>query len=96
MEVGIRNIKFVVLYIYMIKCFSVFPKTDYTYSAKSQCRYEIAPGILAMPNMSRRSIHSDTSGAYDSTSMEKERESDVNISTVSVQATFNIHDHLKC
>ncbi|XP_034189562.2 uncharacterized protein LOC117608476 [Osmia lignaria lignaria] len=60
---------------------NVFPKTDYTYSAKSQCRYEIAPGILAMPNMSRRSIHSDTSGAYDSTSMDKERESDVNIST---------------
>ncbi|XP_031843742.1 uncharacterized protein LOC116431864 isoform X2 [Nomia melanderi] len=38
---------------------NVFPKTDYTYSEKSQCRYEIAPGILAMPNMSRRSIHSD-------------------------------------
>ncbi|XP_076246899.1 uncharacterized protein LOC143186917 isoform X2 [Calliopsis andreniformis] len=39
---------------------NVFPKTDYTYSEKSQCRYEIAPGVLAMPNMSRRSIHSDT------------------------------------
>ncbi|XP_078040167.1 uncharacterized protein LOC144471721 [Augochlora pura] len=39
---------------------NVFPKTDYTYSQTSQCRYEIAPGILAMPNMSRRSIHSDT------------------------------------
>ncbi|XP_043496767.1 uncharacterized protein LOC122520650 [Polistes fuscatus] len=38
-----------------------FPKTDYTYSQKSQCRYEIAPGILAMPNMSRCSIHSDSS-----------------------------------
>nr|XP_033330499.1 uncharacterized protein LOC117222734 isoform X1 [Megalopta genalis]XP_033330501.1 uncharacterized protein LOC117222734 isoform X2 [Megalopta genalis] len=38
---------------------NVFPKTDYTYSQTSQCRYEIAPGILAMPNMSRRSIHSD-------------------------------------
>lgn len=38
-------------------CFSVFPKTDYTYSPTSQCRYEIAPGVLAMPNMSRRSIH---------------------------------------
>lgn len=36
---------------------SVFPKTDYTYSQTSQCRYEIAPGILAMPNMSRTSIH---------------------------------------
>lgn len=39
---------------------SVFPKTDYTYSERSKCRYEIAPGILAMPNMSRRSIHSNT------------------------------------
>ncbi|XP_026295317.1 uncharacterized protein LOC551485 isoform X2 [Apis mellifera] len=38
---------------------SVFPKTDYTYSETSKCRYEIAPGILAMPNMSRRSIHSN-------------------------------------
>ncbi|KAG8042309.1 hypothetical protein G9C98_004943 [Cotesia typhae] len=35
----------------------VFPKTDYTYSPTSRCRYEIAPGILAMPNMSRTSIH---------------------------------------
>lgn len=43
----------------MYKCFSVFPKTDYTYSQTSQCRYEIAPGVLAMPNMSRRSIHAD-------------------------------------
>ncbi|KAL6264084.1 hypothetical protein P5V15_004163 [Pogonomyrmex californicus] len=39
---------------------NVFPKTDYTYSPTSQCRYEIAPGILAMPNMSRQPIH-----AYD-------------------------------
>lgn len=43
-----------------------FPKTDYTYSQKSQCRYEIAPGILAMPNMSRRSIHSDGSNNINS------------------------------
>lgn len=43
----------------MYKCFSVFPKTDYTYSQASQYRYEIAPGVLAMPNMSRRSIHAD-------------------------------------
>lgn len=47
------------------KCFSVFPKTDYTYSKASQCRYEIAPGILAMPNMSRRSIHSDTDSSIE-------------------------------
>ncbi|KAG7199545.1 hypothetical protein KM043_014156 [Ampulex compressa] len=45
---------------------NVFPKTDYTYSQASQCRYEIAPGILAMPNMSRRSIHSDGSSTISS------------------------------
>lgn len=45
---------------------SVYPKTDYTYSRASQCRYEIAPGILAMPNMSRRSIHSDCSSTHGS------------------------------
>ncbi|XP_011352313.1 uncharacterized protein LOC105288045 isoform X2 [Ooceraea biroi] len=38
---------------------NVFPKTDYTYSKASRCRYEIAPGILAMPNMSRRSIRAN-------------------------------------
>lgn len=41
--------------------FSIFPKTDYTYSQMSQCRYEVAPGVMAIPNMSRRSIHSDNS-----------------------------------
>ncbi|KAL0133438.1 hypothetical protein PUN28_000879 [Cardiocondyla obscurior] len=41
---------------------NVFPKTDYTYSPASQCRYEIAPGVLAMPNMSRRSIHTNDNG----------------------------------
>lgn len=39
-----------------------FQRQDYTYSRASQCRYEIAPGVLAMPNMSRRSIHGDGSG----------------------------------
>ncbi|XP_076685863.1 klaroid protein isoform X2 [Andrena cerasifolii] len=65
---------------------NVFPKTDYTYSEKSQCRYEIAPGVLAMPNMSRRSIHSDSgtftslsqglseSGIYETASIEEEKE----------------------
>ncbi|KAJ8683482.1 hypothetical protein QAD02_019274 [Eretmocerus hayati] len=38
-----------------------FPKTDYTYSLASTCRYEVAPGVMAIPNMSRRSLHSDTS-----------------------------------
>lgn len=35
---------------------SKFPKTDYTYSKLSQQRREIKPGVLAMPNMSRRSL----------------------------------------
>lgn len=35
---------------------SKFPKTDYTYSRLSPHRREIRPGIIAMPNMSRRSI----------------------------------------
>ncbi|XP_012235981.1 klaroid protein-like isoform X2 [Linepithema humile] len=42
---------------------NVFPKTDYTYSQASKCRYEIAPGVLAMPNMSRRSLHADNNGS---------------------------------
>lgn len=33
-----------------------FPKTDYTYSKLSQQRREIKPGVIAMPNMSRRSL----------------------------------------
>lgn len=47
----------------MYKFFSKFPKTDYTYSENSKDRIELAPGIVAMPNMSRRALHS-----YDSTS----------------------------
>lgn len=39
---------------YWNKC----PKTDYTYSPHSKDRTEIAPGVVAMPNMSRRSLHS--------------------------------------
>ncbi|CAH0563598.1 unnamed protein product [Brassicogethes aeneus] len=34
-----------------------YPKTDYTYSYHSQDRFEIAPGEVIMPNMSRRTIH---------------------------------------
>lgn len=33
-----------------------FPKTDYTYSKLSQQRREVKPGVIAMPNMSRRSL----------------------------------------
>lgn len=35
---------------------SKYPKTDYTYSHLSPHRREIRPGIIAMPNMSRRSL----------------------------------------
>ena len=37
-------------------CCSKFPKTDYTYSRVSPHRRELAPGVIAMPNMSRRSL----------------------------------------
>ena len=32
------------------------PKTDYTYSELSPHRRELAPGVVAMPNMSRQSL----------------------------------------
>lgn len=35
----------------------VYPKTDWTYSYHSKDRVEIAPGVVAMPNMSRKTIH---------------------------------------
>ncbi|XP_043516983.1 uncharacterized protein LOC122532342 [Frieseomelitta varia] len=72
----------------------VFPKTDYTYSEKSKCRYEIAPGILAMPNMSRRSIHSNTENSNqflytpskndicETTNIEKEKQTKTENSTL--------------
>ncbi|XP_044252851.1 uncharacterized protein LOC123003877 [Tribolium madens] len=39
----------------------IYPKTDYTYSRHSRDRVELAPGVVQMPNMSRRTIHSDSS-----------------------------------
>ncbi|XP_076265202.1 klaroid protein-like [Rhynchophorus ferrugineus] len=36
----------------------VYPKTDWTYSQHSKDRIEISPGVVAMPNMSRKAIHS--------------------------------------
>ncbi|CAH0719537.1 unnamed protein product, partial [Brenthis ino] len=33
-----------------------YPKTDYTYSHLSRDRVELAPGLVAMPNMSRRPL----------------------------------------
>ncbi|KAJ3646617.1 hypothetical protein Zmor_024196 [Zophobas morio] len=46
--------------------FSKYPKTDYTYSRHSRDRVELAPGVVQMPNMSRRTIHSDSSTNTDS------------------------------
>ncbi|XP_015109472.1 uncharacterized protein LOC107036204 [Diachasma alloeum] len=60
---------------------NVFPKTDYTYSPASQCRYEIAPGVLAMPNMSRPSIHSDGSSAGSTLSLNQQTTSQTSFST---------------
>lgn len=37
---------------------SIYPKTDWTYSYHSKDRVELAPGVVAMPNMSRKTIHS--------------------------------------
>lgn len=42
-----------------------FPKTDYTYSKLSQQRREIKPGVIAMPNMSRRSLEHHQSRVAD-------------------------------
>lgn len=44
----------------------IYPKTDYTYSPHSRDRVEIAPGVVAMPNMSRKPIHSVNSSSDDS------------------------------
>lgn len=54
------------MYVYiLIVCLCVFwsskfPKTDYTYSIHSKDRVELAPGVIAMPNMSRRSLRRST------------------------------------
>lgn len=47
-----------VKYSLFISSHSKYPKTDWTYSPHSKDRVEIAPGVVAMPNMSRRTIHS--------------------------------------
>ncbi|CAG9831790.1 unnamed protein product [Diabrotica balteata] len=44
----------------------VYPKTDYTYSPLSGDRVELAPGVVAMPNMSRKTIHSVHSSSDES------------------------------
>ncbi|CAH1999316.1 unnamed protein product [Acanthoscelides obtectus] len=45
----------------------IYPKTDWTYSQHSKDRVELAPGVVAMPNMSRKTIHAvheSDSGSY--------------------------------
>lgn len=78
--------------------FSKYPKTDYTYSPHSRDRQEIAPGVLAMPNMSRRSLHSYDSSSDYVTSHNKQTnteilESDdtdyVSKSTYTLRSNFN-------
>jgi hypothetical protein len=43
--------------VFLLYCCSKFPKTDYTYSRVSPHRKELAPGVIVMPNMSRRSLN---------------------------------------
>ncbi|KAH1016668.1 hypothetical protein HUJ04_007852 [Dendroctonus ponderosae] len=48
----------------------VYPKTDWTYSQYSKDRVEIAPGVVAMPNMSRKTIHSLDGSSQDYSSFQ--------------------------
>ncbi|XP_014234579.1 uncharacterized protein LOC106657517 isoform X1 [Trichogramma pretiosum] len=52
-----------------------FPKTDYTYSKTSKCRYEVAPGVMARPNMSRCSLHSEGNNSFLSNSQSSLKDS---------------------
>lgn len=58
-----------------IVCFSKFPKTDYTYSKLSPHRREIKPGIIAMPNMSRRSLEIHQSRVHEMSARDPAKES---------------------
>lgn len=44
------------LYVSSGEYWNKYPKTDYTYSTASKDRVELAPGQIAVPNMSRRSL----------------------------------------
>lgn len=61
--------------IFVIFCFSKFPKTDYTYSKLSPHRREIKPGIIAMPNMSRRSLDIHQTRVHDMSARDPAKES---------------------
>ncbi|XP_018568161.1 sun domain-containing protein 1 [Anoplophora glabripennis] len=70
----------------------VYPKTDWTYSHHSKDRVELAPGIVAMPNMSRKtihSVHSSDSSLSQTDFMNKETNTD----TVSESQSQSRSDH---
>lgn len=78
--------------------FSVYPKTDWTYSPHSKDRVEIAPGVIAMPNMSRRAIHSldAVSSSYTTNVLHKttNTESAVSSDVTSIRNSGYIYDAL--
>ncbi|XP_050298723.1 klaroid protein isoform X2 [Anthonomus grandis grandis] len=65
----------------------VYPKTDWTYSYHSKDRCEIAPGVVAMPNMSRKTIHPLDESPSQSFAMYSENVSHKNINTENTYVT---------
>ncbi|KAJ8923336.1 hypothetical protein NQ315_001894 [Exocentrus adspersus] len=55
---GTNEVSALKLYKKSGRYWDVYPKTDWTYSQHSRDRVELAPGVVAMPNMSRKTIHS--------------------------------------
>ncbi|XP_050092250.1 klaroid protein [Anopheles aquasalis] len=51
-----------------------YPKTDYTYSELSPHRREVAPGLIAMPNMSRPSLSNHAERVHTMIQRDPERE----------------------
>jgi hypothetical protein len=68
----------------LLYCCSKYPKTDYTYSRVSPHRKELAPGVIPMPNMSRRSL-----------STVRQRGSSENRNSSSTVTTVSKHDVTK-
>lgn len=59
-EICALNEIYIYIYTLIIIYCSTTPKTDYTYSKHSLFRRELAPGIVAMPNMSRPGLRTHT------------------------------------
>ncbi|XP_059478463.1 klaroid protein-like [Neocloeon triangulifer] len=55
-QIDAGNSVFLQFYRNMGEWWNYYKKTDYTYSPLSQQRYEIAPGVYNMPNLSRRPL----------------------------------------